>query len=443
MRAEQGVPLAWDQVEPLRAIGFGTARQVRQQTEPPGLLRDDGDGHVAVVAATGTGKGRSVLMPILLEDPSSAVVTDPKGEAAQVTARWRQQQFGHQISVLDPFEVLPNSFYRSLGIRRHTLNPLQLSLTNDEDFADDVMAFAEMCADLPRHGNFDPFWPRSGQGKLATTCGLVTVRARVTGKPQADDASPGGVFNELMSGDLDYRWATFLDAHGGSPDLPAWIRLGMESDLSHEEKVRASIRSEAVSMIRIYGTARMQRATAETTVPVAALRDGEPVTLYAVLPPERLSSHGAYLRATLNALLVQMTRRRRRPHRPTLFLVDELAHLGQMPELRTAVTLLRGYGVRVVLFVQSIAQLKSLWPQDWQTVIENCATVLNFGNTSLQAARQVAEHLGDTSAEALFAMPLHHLAVHRSGLGTRIVRRMDYLNDHHFAGRFDPHPMFR
>lgn len=443
MAAESGIPLAWDRPDAPRAIGFVPPPSQEPQGREPQLLRDNGDGHVAVIAATGTGKGRSVLIPTLLDDPSPAVVTDPKGEAALVTARWRQQQYGHAISVLDPFEVLPDHFFRRLGIQRHTINPLQLSLTTDEDFADDAMGFAEICADLPKHGNFDPFWPRSGQGLLATACGLVTVRARLTGKPQDDDASPGGVFNELMAGDPDYRWAVFLDTYGAHAEMPTWIRMGMESHLSHEEKVRASIRSETVSMVRIYGTARMQRATARTTAPIAALRDGGPVTVYAVLPPERLVSHGAYLRAALNAILVQMTRRRKRPDRSTLFLVDELAHLGQLPELRTAVTLLRGYGVRVVLFVQSVAQLKALWPQEWQSVVENCATVLNFGNSSLQAARQVAEHLGDTSPEALYAMRPHELAVHRAGAGTRILRRLDYLQDRHFSGRFDPHPMYR
>lgn len=443
MSAERGIPLAWDRRDAPRAVGFVAPEAAQHVTGTPALIRDDGDGHVAVIAATGAGKGRSVLIPTLLEDPSSAVVTDPKGEAALVTARWRQRRFGHEISVLDPFHALPETFFRGLGTTRHTLNPLQMAMASIEDFADDAMGFAEICSDLPKHGNFDPFWPRSGQALVATACGLVTVRSRLMGKALPDDASPGGVFNELMAGDLDYRWAVFLDSFGGHEALPAWIRLGMESHLSHEDKVRASIRSEAVSMVRIYGTARMQSATTSTTAPIPTLRNGGAVTLYAVLPPERLLSHGAYLRATLNSLLVQMTRRSHRPERSTLFLVDELAHLGQMPELRTAVTLLRGYGVRVVLFLQSVSQLKALWPQDWQTVIENCATVLNFGNTSLQAARQVAEHLGDTQAETLYAMRSNELAVHRAGTGTRIFRRLDYLHDSHFAGRFDPHPMYR
>jgi type IV secretion system protein VirD4 len=137
-----------------------------------------------------------------------------------------------------------------------------------------------------------------------------------------------------------------------------------------------------------------------------------------------------------------MVRRRARPRVPTLFLVDEVGHLGPIPQLKQAITLLRGYGVRVALFVQSIAQLKALWPSDYETILENCGIWLNFGNTSVGAARQVAEHLGDVSAETLFNMGADQLAIHRAGQSTVIAQRIDYLNDPLTRGRFDTNPYY-
>jgi len=136
-----------------------------------------------------------------------------------------------------------------------------------------------------------------------------------------------------------------------------------------------------------------------------------------------------------------MVRRPRRPRWPTLFLVDELGHLGPVPQLRQAITLLRGYGVRVALFVQSMAQLRSLWPRDHETILENCGTWINFGNTSLGAARQMAEQLGDVGAEALFGLPPDQLVLHRAGRPTVLARKLDYLHDPLFAGRFDANPL--
>ena len=44
-------------------------------------------------------------------------------------------------------------------------------------------------------------------------------------------------------------------------------------------------------------------------------------------------------------MMAALSRRRHRPERPTLLLIDEAAQLGPLDELRTAVTLMRGYGV--------------------------------------------------------------------------------------------------
>jgi type IV secretion system protein VirD4 len=220
------------------------------------------------------------------------------------------------------------------------------------------------------------------------------------------------------------------------------VRDGFVTFLNHEaEKVRTSVRSEAVSLLRIFGSDRVQAATSSTTAPLGALHDGAPVTIYLVVPPDRLESHAAYLRLMLGTLLAVMVRRTARPALPTLFLVDELGHLGPIPQLRQAVTLLRGYGVRVALFVQSMAQLRSLWPRDHETILENCGLWLNFGNTSLAAARQVAEQLGDLSAEALFQLGADGIAIHRAGLPTQLAQRLDYLSDPLFQGRYDAHPM--
>jgi type IV secretion system protein VirD4 len=112
-----------------------------------------------------------------------------------------------------------------------------------------------------------------------------------------------------------------------------------------------------------------------------------------------------------------------------------------VPALKQAITLLRGYGVRVALFVQSIAQLRAVWPRDHETVLANCGTWLTFGHGSLTAARQVAEQLGDIGAEALFALQPDQLALHRAGRPTELALKLDYLQDPLFAGRFDANPL--
>ena len=43
------------------------------------ICRYGGEGHMLVVAGTGTGKTASIVMPTLLDYPHSLLVNDPKG----------------------------------------------------------------------------------------------------------------------------------------------------------------------------------------------------------------------------------------------------------------------------------------------------------------------------------------------------------------------------
>jgi type IV secretion system protein VirD4 len=248
----------------------------------------------------------------------------------------------------------------------------------------------------------------------------------------------------LHADDLAYGIAVILDLHSQHAELPAFVRNGMVNYLGHEgERVRTSVRSEAVSLIRVFSSARVQDVTSRTTMPLEELEDGERgVTLFIVVPPDRLESHAPLVRVLLGTLLCVMARRRRRPRVSTLFLVDELGHIGPIPQLKQAVTLLRGYGVRVALFLQSIAQLKSLWPHDYDTILENCGLWMNFGNSTHASARQISEQLGDIGADALFGMSGCELAIHRAGFATTVAHRLDYLNDKCFEGLFDPNPYY-
>ena len=175
---------------------------------------------------------------------------------------------------------------------------------------------------------------------------------------------------------------------------------------------------------------------------LGALQHGEPVTIYLVLPAARLHSHAALLRIWLSVLLGTIAERQHKPLAPTLLIVDELAQIGGIPLILQALTLLRGYGLRVMAIIQSLAQLRSMWPTDYQTIVDNCGTVATFGLTRATMATPMSELLGDIGTDALMRLPAEHAVINRTGQGSRVVRKLDYLNDALFEGRFDPNPFY-
>jgi type IV secretion system protein VirD4 len=156
----------------------------------------------------------------------------------------------------------------------------------------------------------------------------------------------------------------------------------------------------------------------------------------------KLVSHSSLLKLWLSALVNIITSRDTRPPCSTLFIVDELAQLGTMPQIKQAVTLTRGYGVRAMLFLQSPSQLKTLFPTDHEVITENCGTLVTFGHHRIGMSRAMAEIFGDISEDRLASLSPRQLAVKQGSAPTRIFDRIDYLTQSPFATRAQANPMF-
>ena len=133
------------------------------------------------------------------------------------------------------------------------------------------------------------------------------------------------------------------------------------------------------------------------------LVDGDPLSIYLVIPPEKLESHGNLLKVWLSIMIAALTNRRSRPEHPTLFIVDEAAQLGHMPQLRQAITLLRGYGVRVWSFWQDLSQIQGLYPHTWETILNNSRGQQYFGQVTRIGAEQTHAMTGFASPASLIS----------------------------------------
>jgi type IV secretion system protein VirD4 len=174
---------------------------------------------------------------------------------------------------------------------------------------------------------------------------------------------------------------------------------------------------------------------------LADLVEGKPLTIYIIIPPEKMDSHRSLLRLWIGTLLTAVTSRRRLPRRRTLFLIDEAAQLGTLAALRQAITLHRGYGMQVHTFWQDLSQLRLLYEKDWQTMINNSAALQVFGIANFQMAREWADVVGKDPHE-LLAMQPDEAMVHLPGDGCFRCRRANYLEDSAFKGMYDPNERF-
>lgn len=424
--AEPGLLVGWsmEQEHARRPIGFNFGDPVRTPANgyaDPILMHREG--HLITIAPTGAGKGVGCIIPALLRHEGPVIVIDPKGEIASVTAR-RRREMGDHVIILDPMGLT--------GETSGSLNPLDLVDPESATGVDDAAALVGTLLPHDEVDNRNKYW-RSRAEQLLTALVLHV----------ATDLTPG-----------ERRLAKLRDAVNAMASDPEGWSVGLQG--SRHPEVRAlhgslsigaretlggiiSFAQDGVDFIR---GPLVQAVTDRSSFPLDAVTRSDPMSIFIVLPPHMLTSHGRLLRLWIGALLAAVMRRRSRPARPTLFILDEAAQLGELSELRQAITLLRGYGLQTWSFWQDVSQIKQLYRLDWETMINNCSVIQAFGAHNMNAAESMAALMGFVSGPKMLELDANEMLLQIAGDEAVIARRPDYRADPVFKGLFDANPLF-
>lgn len=429
---EPGLLVGWSlEASPKRrTIGFNYGNPLK--TPDTGYLDPvlmQGEGHLMTVAPTGAGKGTGCIVPALLRYPGPVIVIDPKGENVAITAR-RRRELGQRVVVIDPTGLT--------GLPADRFNPLDTIDITQARAVDDVVALARTLSDGVESGDGrNRYWLQRGM-HLVTGAMLQALQAaheaRQAGVPQR--ASLMQVREMINSAAADP--ATLGQAMGNSRH-PEVRRIAQMLNIQASETLGGivSFAQEAVDFLRGDG---IETSIADTSFAVDDVTTGAPLSIYLVLPPHLLESHGRLLRLWLTSLVGCITRRRGRPAHSTLFILDEAAQLGELPQLRQAVTLLRGYGLQTWSFWQDVSQLQLLYPRDWKTMVNNCRVLQCFGALNQVAAADMAELTGFRDGSAVLDLGPQEMLLQVAGDQAVVARLPDYLRDPAFKGQFDPNP---
>jgi type IV secretion system protein VirD4 len=386
-----------------------------------------GEGHLITVAPTGAGKGVGCIIPALLRYRGPVVVIDPKGENYAVTARARREM-GQRVIALDPFNVAMGD-----PSERGRFNPLDFLSPDNPTLVEDTEMISNTLMAAAGEQHRDPFWPYMG-GQLLTLLLLYQLK-------------------RLPEADWTLSRTRELLARG--PD--AWPAFGAEL-LADEDPTIRQLAGIALNPAQetfggYWAFSQMQtacfkgdmvaEAIGSSSFSLQDLVDGSPLSLYIIIPPEKLDAYGNLLKVWLSVMIAALTHRRSKPERPTLFILDEAAQLGEMPQLRRAITLLRGYGVRVWSFWQDLSQIQGIYPTTWQTLFNNCHVQQMFAQSTRLGSEQTYQVSGLGSPEYLQALAPSEMVLSVLGDQPVIARAPNYLTDAPFAGLFDENPFYR
>jgi type IV secretion system protein VirD4 len=350
-------------------------------------IRARSDRHVMTIGPNGSGKTRRLLLPNLYYLKNwSIVVVDPKGELFAHTAMERSKTPGHKVVLIDPFGVVKSTYphlAKRFPCESHGFNPVSALDPVSPDFIDDAKALAE--ALIRVDDKSDKYWAQSAQALIKGL--LLVIRLNETG----GDVSLGKLRKllGLDPQDLAAVLKVLIPLYEGQCPAVA-ASLNRFTKFTPENKELFGIISTAVTQTDWLDSPAISADLTRGSYDFQSLKQS-PTTVYLVLPPRYLTTHGTFLRIMITAALSPLLRSVTDGMVPVLFMLDEFAQLGRMEIIKDNYALMRGYGIKLWTVWQDLNQAKLLYDDWWESFVSNAGMVQAFAPQDMTTRKYLSE----------------------------------------------------
>jgi len=332
--------------------------------------------HMLTIAGSRAGKGTSVIIPNLLLWKGSAVVIDPKGTNAAVTARNRKAMY-QDVFVIDPFSIT--------NMEAASFNPLA-SLDPDSEHIREQISMITEALVVPDENQRERHWD---DGAKTIIAGLI---AHLVSSPKYENPSLP-MLRDLISMDSNDQaelWAE-MSMNEGAGRLAKDAAYRVMRGIGTNEI--SSILSNADKHTEWLSSPAMAKTLSSSSFNFAQMKDFA-TTIYLVIPPHYLETHNRFLRLFVNLAISQMGIGGRAKV-PVLLMMDEFLALGKMNEVEKAFGLMAGYNLIMWPFVQDMGRLKNLYGASVNSFIANSRAIQVFGVADKETKEFISEFMGE------------------------------------------------
>lgn len=365
-------------------------------------LRFGGPEHVACYAPTRSGKGVGLVIPNCLLHEASLVVFDMKREAWRATAGIRAAA-GQRVFLFDP--LAPDG-------RTARYNPFSYVRRGSLDAFEDIQRIAQMV--FPHVEGEQQFWADSARSAFTGAAGFLAETPELP-------LTFGEVLRLLSSVDGAAAMLERIEARrqSGEPYTEAVVKA-LEDYLKGSADLVNSIRKTATARLSLWFNPRIDAATSASDFDLRELRSSLH-GIYVGVSPDNLARLRPLLALFFQQLIDLNTRTLPRfdpsARHQVLLLLDEFAAPGRMPVLADAFATVAEYGLRLLLVLQSPAQLRDrelYGPDKAEAILDNCGLEVVFGTKSQKLAEELSARLGYATVTATSRSgPAHWRALRR------------------------------
>lgn len=329
--------------------------------------------HIAVIGSSQSGKTYSVILPTIMQAirrGESVITTSPKGELYEYTASLARKN-GYTVKVinLNP-DQLANS--DSINFLKYAIkNP-----TDEDEVVKDVISFSRTIIDNTRSEG-------DKVEKFFEDCAFSLLQSVILYLVLSDDIPEeektlGNVYMKLS------EWGVAgLLAHIGHLPISHPAKRTFRTFMDSSETVRQSSFSGLQLKLQILGAKKVRRVTDYDTVSLTAPGQEKCIYYIGMSVDEKNTLKflvSLYFSIQFQALikLAKSDYAREGEKLPVKvnFILDEFANCGIIPDMTDKLSVVRSYNIDIMIALQDINQLKSMYPlnDQWQTILSQCMT---------------------------------------------------------------------
>lgn len=340
-----------------------------------------------VIGGAGAGKSRFFVKPNILQANSNYVITDPAGELLASTGTFLQEQ-GYEITVFNLVEMQ----------KSHRYNPFQY-IRNDPGVLSMINCLIKN-TNPPGATKGDPFWEKSETALLQALCFYLIhhnsdpARRNFSTVMEMLRMAEVNEQNPNAKSPLDLLFDEVAASDPNSIALKQYRTFKMGAG-----KTLKSILISVAVRLTAFNLEAIAALTQEDDLHLETMGHGKRA-LFVIIPAADttynflVSMMYSQLFETLYFTAETACEGLRLP-RHVRFLLDEFANIGQIPEFTNKLATMRKYEISCAVIVQNLAQLKTMYHDDWETIIGNCDAMLFLGGKEYSTLEYISKELGD------------------------------------------------
>ena len=360
-----------------------------------------------VIGSSGSGKSRYYVLPNLYQANTSFIVTDPKGELLRASGTMLEEE-GYKIRCLNLVDFASSERFNPLAYFNPQAPEADCQILTHNFIANTNGRKPSTGADFwekAEHALLNAliayvYFTEGPQGSLVDVVDLLSrMRAAEKGEESSEINEVDALF-EAVGEEIEAFEETPEAYDAEAANALEGLRFALQQYTTYTqgagETKKSIIISLGVRMAPLHMSALRTLLGSDT---IAAHKVGDEKTALFLIIPDTHATYNFLVSIFYECIFEKLLyvadhQVGGRLSIPVQCFMDEFANIGAIPSFERKIAVMRSRGLSVSPILQTYAQGKALYKDNWETIVGNCDSLLFLGGAEPSTTEFLSKRLG-------------------------------------------------